>query len=154
MAAICLCHNMLSMLRYYAGCAVISVTSLIFYCFVVMVLHLHVHHFIITLWWRHNGRDNVSNHQLHDCLLTRLFRCRSKKTSKLRITGLCAGTSAGMGEFPAKMASDAENVSIWWRHHEFLCCNMVSMWSLLSAHEVIQISYFILVTIFSLIIYI
>ena len=21
------------------------------------------------------------------------------------------------GEFPAKMASNAENVSIWWRHH-------------------------------------
>ena len=23
----------------------------------------------------------------------------------------------GTGEFPAKMASNAENVSIWWRHH-------------------------------------
>ena len=22
------------------------------------------------------------------------------------------------GEFPAQMASNAENVSIWWRHHE------------------------------------
>ena len=22
------------------------------------------------------------------------------------------------GEFPARMPSDAENVSIWWRHHE------------------------------------
>ena len=55
----------------------------------------------------------VSNHQHHDCLLNRLFRRRSKKTSKLRVTGLCAGT----GEFPAQMASNAENVSIWWRHH-------------------------------------
>ena len=27
------------------------------------------------------------------CLLNRLFRCRSKKTSKLRITDLCAGNS-------------------------------------------------------------
>ena len=35
----------------------------------------------ITLRWRHNGRDNVSNHQPHDCLLNRLFRHRSKKTS-------------------------------------------------------------------------
>ena len=68
-----------------------------------------------TLQWRHNGRDNVSNHQPHDCLLNRLFRRRSKKTSKLRVTGLCA---AGTGEFPAQMASYAENVSIWWRHHE------------------------------------
>ena len=25
------------------------------------------------------------------------------------------------GEFPAQMASNAENVSIWWRHHESNC---------------------------------
>ena len=36
--------------------------------------------------------------------------------SKLRVTGLCAGNSPGTGEFPAQMASNAENVSIWWRH--------------------------------------
>ena len=71
-----------------------------------------------TLQWRHNGRDNVSNHQPHDCLRKCLFRRRSKKTSKLRVTGLCAGNSPGTGEFPAQMASNAENVSIWWRHHE------------------------------------
>ena len=53
----------------------------------------------------------------HDCFLNRLFRRRSKKTSKLRVTGLCAGNSPGTGEFPAQMASNAENVSIWWRHH-------------------------------------
>ena len=46
------------------------------------------------------------------------FRHRSKKTSKLRVTGLCAGNSPDAGEFPAQMASNAENVSIWWRHHE------------------------------------
>ena len=27
------------------------------------------------------------------------------------------GISPGTGEFPAQMASYAENVSIWWRHH-------------------------------------
>ena len=74
----------------------------------------------ITLRWRYNGRDSVSNHQPHDCLLNRLFRRRSKKTSKLRVTGLCAGKSPGTGEFPAQMASSAENVSIWWRRHEWL----------------------------------
>ena len=41
-----------------------------------------------------------------------------KKTSKLRVTGLCEGNSPGTGEFPAQMASYAENVSIWWRHHD------------------------------------
>ena len=35
-----------------------------------------------SLQWRRNGRDGVSNHQPHDCLLNRLFGCRSKKTSK------------------------------------------------------------------------
>ena len=48
------------------------------------------------------------NHQPYDCLLNRLFRRRSKKTSKLRVTGLCAGNSPGTGEFPAQMASNAD----------------------------------------------
>ena len=79
-----------------------------------------------TLQWHPNGRDVVSNHQPHDCLLNRLFRCRLKKTSKLRVTGLCAGNSPETGEFSAQMASNTENVSIWWRHHEaqavlFMC---------------------------------
>ena len=75
--------------------------------------------YVMTLQWRHDERGGVSNHQPHDCLLNRLFRRRSKKTSKLRVTGLCAGNSPVIGEFPAQMASNAENVSIWWRHHEF-----------------------------------
>ena len=49
--------------------------------------------------------------------LNGLFRRRAKKTSKLRVTGLCAGNSPGTGEFPAQRASNAENVFIWWRHH-------------------------------------
>ena len=69
------------------------------------------------LRWRHDGRDSVSNHQPHDCLLNRLFRRRSKKTSKLRVTGLCVWNSPVTGEFPTQMASNAEDVSIWWRHH-------------------------------------
>ena len=61
------------------------------------------HHGIVpSLRWRHNGRDSVSNHQPHGCLLNRLFRRRSKKTSKLRVTGLCAGISPVPGEFPHK----------------------------------------------------
>ena len=49
----------------------------------------------LTLHWRHNDHDGVSNHQPHGCLLSRLFRRRSKKTSKLRVTGLCLGNSPG-----------------------------------------------------------
>ena len=48
---------------------------------------------VMTLHWRHNDHDGVSNHQPHGCLLNRLFRRRSKKTSKLRATGLCVGNS-------------------------------------------------------------
>ena len=57
-----------------------------------------------SLQWRYNGRDCVSDHQSHHCLLNRLFRCWSKKTP-------------GADQFPAQMAHNAENVSIWWRHH-------------------------------------
>ena len=56
----------------------------------------------VSLLWRHNGRDDVSNHQPHDCLFNRSSRRRSKKIS---------------GEIPAHMASNAENVTIWWCHH-------------------------------------
>ena len=76
-----------------------------------------------SLQLRHNEPDGVSNHQPRDCLLNRLFRRRSKKTSKLRVTGLCAGNSPATGEFPAQRASNAENVSIWWRHHVACCCD-------------------------------
>ena len=73
----------------------------------------------ISLQWRHNECDGISSHQPHDCLLNGLFRRRSKKTSKLRITGLYEGNSPVTSEFPAQKASNAENVYIWWRHHIF-----------------------------------
>ena len=95
----------------------------------------------ISLRWRHNGSDSVSNHQPHYCLLNRLFRRRSKwkKTSKLRVTGLCVGNSPGTGEFPAKngqlrgkcfhlMTSPCwgryKMAAIYWSHFQinfFLC---------------------------------
>ena len=70
-----------------------------------------------SLQWRHNGSDGVSNHHPHIYLLNLLFRWRAKKTSKLRVTGLCAGNSSVAGEFPAQMVWKAENVCICWRHH-------------------------------------
>ena len=73
-----------------------------------------------SLQRRHNGPDRVSNHQPHHCLLNRLFRRRSKKTLKLCVTGLYAVNSPVTSEFPAQMASNAEIVSIWWRHHAVL----------------------------------
>ena len=95
------------------GYSSISKAMIPLYTSLWIFLKICIHQNIITpftsLHWRHNGRDGVSNHQPCDCLLNRLFRRRSKKTSKLRVTGLCA-----------LIASNAENVSIWWRHHELL----------------------------------
>ena len=65
--------------------------------------HTHIYFETKTsLKWRHNGGDGVSNHQSNHCLLYRLFRRRSKKTSKLRVTSLCAGNLTVIGEFPAQ----------------------------------------------------
>ena len=66
---------------------------------------------------RHDERYDVSNHRRLACLLNRLFRRRSKKTSKFRITGLCEGKQSVNGWFPSQRVSSTENVSIWWSHH-------------------------------------
>ena len=72
----------------------ISIASLLSY--ILMLMHT------IPLHWCHNDQDSISNHQPHDCLLNHLFGRRSKKTSKLRVTGLCAGNSPGPVNSPHK----------------------------------------------------
>ena len=73
------------------------------------------------LHWRHNGRDGVWNHRRLDCLLNRLFKRRSKNTSKLCVTGICE-VNPVKGGFPTQRASNAENASIWRRHYAFTAC--------------------------------
>ena len=51
-----------------------------------------------SLQWRHNERDGVSNHRCLDCLLNRLFRRRSKKTSELRVIGFYEGNPPVTGD--------------------------------------------------------
>ena len=58
--------------------------------------------------WRQNERDCVPNHQYIDCLLNRLFRCKSKETSKLRVTGLCDGNTLVIDGFPSQRDSNAK----------------------------------------------
>ena len=58
--------------------------------------------YLCYIIWRHNDQGGVSNHQPHGCLLNRLFRRRSKKTSKLCVTGPLCGEFTGPGEFPAQ----------------------------------------------------
>ena len=89
-----------------------------------------------TLLWHHNEHRGISNHQPYDCLLNRLFRHRSKKTSKLCVTGLCEGNSLVTSEFPAQRASNAENYSIWWCHHDKSLkynCPYLSCWQMPSS---------------------
>ena len=81
---------------------------------VMRLLLLTWFNFNPTLFWRHNRRDGVSNHKPHHCLVNRLFRYRSKETSKLRDTGLCARNSPVTGEVPSQIDSNAYNASIWY----------------------------------------
>ena len=85
-------------------------------CYETLVVNWQ--NWLFTLF--HQSRSVLSPnpiHQPHECLLNRLFRRRSNKTSKLRVTDLCAGNSPVTGEFLAQMASNAENCTILWRHH-------------------------------------
>ena len=66
----------------------------------------------------HNESNGISNHWCNECLLNHLFRHRSKKISKIWVTGLCEGISPVTVEFPTHRASNAENVSIWWCLHD------------------------------------
>ena len=63
-----------------------------------------------TLRWRHKMASAITS--------VSIVYQRSKKTSKFRVTGLWEGNSPVTGEFHAQRASNAKNVSIWWRYHE------------------------------------
>ena len=65
----------------------------------------------VWLQWCLNEGEGVSNDRRLDCLINRLFRRRSMKTSSIRITGLCQGNSPVTGEIPAQRASNAEMFS-------------------------------------------
>ena len=65
-------------------------------------------------------------------VFNRLFRHRSKKTSKLRVTGLCAGNSPDAGEFPAQMASNRINLQKIWLN---ICYPNTLLNSIFSDHK-------------------
>ena len=83
------------------------------------------------LQWRHNGRDGVSNNQTHDCLPNRLFRRRSKKTSKLRVTGLCVGNSPVTGEFSA-LSISLYYIYVYIYYIYWNICMMKFLWNFIS----------------------
>ena len=83
---------------------------------------MHIFHdYVITV--TSNGHDGVSNHQPRHCLFIRLFRRRSKKTSKLRVTGLCAGNSPwpvnSPHKWPVTLKMFPLMTSSWWQVNIF-----------------------------------
>ena len=68
-----------------------------FACCVFLSRNAEIH---LALQRRHNERDGVSNHQRLNCLLKCWLRHRSKKTSKLRVTGLCVANSPVTNDRP------------------------------------------------------
>ena len=122
-------------IKYATGCIPI-LWSLYEFLFLVAAFY-QCAHILQPLPWRHNERDGVSNHRRLYC---RLFRCRSKrKTSKLRVTGLCEGNSPVTGEFPTQRASNTEIVSIWWRHHGIVSPALEQTYDCPGAGEVIKL---------------
>ena len=71
----------------------------------------------VALRWRHNGRDWHLKSPASRLFTQPFIQTQIKENIKALCHWLCAGNSSGTGEFPARMASNAENVSIWWRHH-------------------------------------
>ena len=69
---------------------------------------------MVSLQLRHNDRNGVANNQPHDHLLNRLFKAPIKENIKAPHHWPREGNSP----VPAQRASNTENVSIWWRHHD------------------------------------
>ena len=84
----------------------------------------------VVLQWRHNEGDGVSNLRSFNCLLKRLFRRRSKKTSAIGVTDIYEGKPPVTGGFRSQKASNAEKVSIWWRHNGCGCLDDIMLMSL------------------------
>ena len=114
------------------------------------VSYVPVSYLCVPLQWRHFDHDGVSNHQPHGCLLNRLFRRRSKKTLKLRATGLCVGNSPEPVNSPHKgpvtrkmfpfddvimqyswhglLSFHSNPVCILWSHRMWVVTNPVFIW--------------------------
>ena len=103
------------------------------HCIVLQLIQLyltsqHVGFLYSVISWHYNdvimGEMASQVSSLTIVYSTVYSRRRTTKTSKPRVTGLCEGNWPVAGEFPAQRASNAENVSIWWRHHDNNRCDI------------------------------
>ena len=93
------------------------------------------------LQWRHNEGHGVSTHRHLNCMFSRSIRRTPKKTSKLRVTGLCEGGPPVTSVYPQKRPVRAKNVSILWRHHILFfiwVCSRLRIWA--NAKQVSRLS--------------
>ena len=66
----------------------------------------------------HNECNGVQSHRAHDYLLNRLFKAQIKENIKALPHWPLWGEFTGDRWILITKASNAENVSIWWRHHD------------------------------------
>ena len=89
-----------------------------------------------SLQWHHNGRDIVSNHQPHHPTVYSTVYSDADQRKHQSSASLAFVREIHRGptdEFPTEMASNAENVSIWWRHHVFFVIAMgIKTWDIKS----------------------
>ena len=83
--------------------------------------------FELSLPLPHNEHYSVSNYWRLDCLINRLFRRRSKQTSKLRVTGRWPVDSPHKGPVTRKMFP-SDDVNMWCRNR---MCNGPGTWNII-----------------------
>ena len=77
---------------------------------------------VVPLQWRHNERHLASQITGVSIVCSSVgWGADQRKHQNYASLAVCVGNSPVTGEFPAQRASNAENVSIWWRHHPFYC---------------------------------
>ena len=85
----------------------------------------YTYEYLISFQWRHNERDGVSNLQRLDCYSIVCSGADQRKHQSTASLTFVRGNSPMTGEIPAQRDSNAENVSIWWRHHDQLLWSVV-----------------------------
>ena len=92
-------------------------------------------YFLPSLRWRRNGRESVSNHEPHNCLLNRSFRRRSKKTSNSASLAFVRGFHRGPVNSPHKWPVTPKcfhlMTSSWWQRN---------LYHLLDFNEVVAVA--------------
>ena len=89
------------------------------FCLSLKVLMQATRLMYISLRWRHNENDGVPNHQRLDIYST---VCSNADQRKHQNSASLAFVREIHRWPKGQRASNAENVSIWWRHHVVLCC--------------------------------